>query len=210
MIDIAALSSAISQQKADNATRRAQYIELTDQETRRRRTERLTRLLACCTKQHVTHRLTYYGAVDSARVVLYSEYDMQPDNDNAYELDRLVDTPICALDIYHSSLPQRWQQSTQSVREVLEELLPCDYRLYAMYGRTIDQTDYWPRLYYQITVRTDNRCCNDPLCYICCQPWCETPSYLCLVDTLAHCCCWICLNGPCCTGNCLFTWWAGP
>jgi hypothetical protein len=209
MIEQVVLQEAIRQQAVENDKRRAAYAVLEDEETRQRRTERVRRLLACCTREYVLQRLAHYGAVAENRAVLFSENALGPDRDYNHEMEKLVQTPLKDLNIDHRALITTFQCTLDSsVFQLLEALLPRGYRLYAMYGRDVNTAQYGSFLCYQITARTGECWRNDPLVYLCCQPLCTTEGYLDLVEILM-CSCGLCF---CCCLCCpsQYAWWAGP
>lgn len=190
------LTDRVDKVKNDNQRNKEKYAE----QLKTRRTEVVNEYLLICNKEYIEDRITRGIASDCHKIVIKFEainYHQWPEKSDNFRHAPIIDRyDICHnklkdLDIFHEQLTV---DLDKSIVDLIRDVVPDDYRVYALYGLTLEHS---LDRRFEVSLRRGSICCNDPCCYLlCCKNMFLLNSFCCLGDDEPDCCHCPCWCGP--------------
>lgn len=203
-INVADLSELVEEKKQKNVTANTEKeIQL-----KHGRTQIVNSYLRITTAEYITPHIANGLVHHSNLIILYTEL-IGTDEVNGtshwgempfHNRDKLLNTPICDLDIFEEDLTHKVADRNKSIIQMIEDVVPDGYRVNSLYGG--QPNNDWSHRRYEVTIRNGCIICNDPCCLVFC---CFSKSCLYALWTTKHdegdpcptrCCC----DCRCCCG----------
>lgn len=197
----------VVKQKRNNAEKKSKMIE----QLKQRRTNIVIEYLQIVDRKYIEEKITRGIANGDRRIVIKLEaidYSIWPEKSNNFRHIPIIDRyatcneKLRKLDIFHEQLGKTVDLE-KSIVELIADIVPDDYRVYALYGLSMQTkcpimgTYRGSNRRFEITLRRESCWCNDPCCYYLCfkNMFCLN-SYWCLGDDEPDSCHWTCCCGP--------------
>lgn len=182
-IDINEIKPVIEKKKIENKKIEEQKQLAEEQEEKTRRTKLANHYLEITDRDYILNKITDVDTINDDTIILKHDFYY-------HDLDITLVHKLRDLDVYHDQLICK--DHSNSILDMIRNVIPEDYRLYAYYSKPEDRT-----VTFDIVLKRGSYWFNDPCCFY----------LLCRNTLLFNHFCYSCLIGT--TGDCLADCYCG-